>query len=80
MVTFSQKLLYFKKEKILNHSNWYEAVAQFCPSTRDAIESNNRSVKEKDDIIQRNMALRTLFREIVKYSRKLVQRSKTKQY
>ena len=80
MVTFSQKLLYYQKEKILNHSNWYEAVAQFCPSTRDAIESNNRSVKEKDDIIQKNMALRTLFREIVKYSRKLVQRSKTKQY
>ena len=73
-------LLCFKKEKILNHSTWYEAVAQFCPSTSGAIESSNRSVKEKNDIIQRKMALRTLFREIFKYSRKLVPRSKTKQY
>ena len=66
MVSFLQKLLYYQKEEILNHSNWYEAVAQFCPSTRDAIESNNRSVKDKDDIIQRKMGLRTLFREIFK--------------
>ena len=55
-------------------------MKQSLSFVQDAIESSNRSVKEKDDIIQRKMALRTIFREIFKYSRKLVQRSKTKQY
>ena len=46
-------LVYFKHEKINLHPNWFEAVAQFCPSTSNAIESNNRNIKDDDTFRER---------------------------
>ena len=39
---------YFKLEKLTNTPNWYEAAAKFVPSTSNAIESNNRIIKDDE--------------------------------
>ena len=39
---------YFKFEKLKNTPYWYEAVAKSVPSTSNAIESNNRIIKDDE--------------------------------
>lgn len=36
---------YFKKELLGSHSNWYEGVAHYTPSTNNALEGSNAGIK-----------------------------------
>lgn len=38
---------YFEKQWLGAHSNWFEGAAQFTPSTNNAVESHNASIKRK---------------------------------
>lgn len=36
---------YFKKEWLGSHSNWFKGAAQYTPSTNNALESHNATIK-----------------------------------
>ena len=46
-------LEYFQLEKMTNSPNWYEAAAQFVPSTSNGIESGNREIKDGETFRER---------------------------
>ena len=39
-------ITYFKNEWVDTHDGWYEGYAELTPSTNNALESNNRYIKD----------------------------------